>query len=295
MKINKLILSVLPILASCVFSTPSEKMIAACNTKVFVDESKLKLGKVENLDVYNGIKFLKLGTDKKYYQSCFDSITNTKPIDTCILENQLNFLNKNWITTLYFLGDTLTRIKLIRNTSEIPEENTKLNKIFGLPNLQKLQIKRAVFSKAKLNIDDYAGGSTYYENLFQILNDIQPGIKREDYTIQKEYQANDFWIALFSRDNSVENVEVKYYNSILMQSLWGSKAVLQLEIYRHQKINKETFETKFEIDYQVEINMYRNYMSRKYFEGILKENQRSEMLNENIINNNEEQKILKEF
>ena len=61
-----------------------ENFVDKCYETISIDTSKLKLGDVANLDIYNGIKNFKFGELKSSYQSCIETDTTNSKIDTCL-------------------------------------------------------------------------------------------------------------------------------------------------------------------------------------------------------------------
>ena len=102
-----------------------------CGEPYSIDTSKLKLGDVKNLEVYNGIKFLKLGDNKEFYSNCVECYSSSNTMDTCKIKSNINFLDKEWHTTAYFLNNKLCRLELKQNETSLIEIYEKLETVFG--------------------------------------------------------------------------------------------------------------------------------------------------------------------
>jgi hypothetical protein len=254
-----------------------------CSEPYSIDTSKLKLGVVKNLEVYNGIKFLKLGDNREFYSNCIDCYSTSNTTDTCKIKSNINFLDKDWDVTVYFFNNTLCRLELRQNESSLIEIYEKLQTIFGKPNLQSMKVVSQKESDTKHTIigNDKRQFRPYTETVNEFLSAFSDNIKNDNQTeiepisfnrneMMEEVQKNSY-------DGGPIKVRIKFYPKIDFQCKWESKIVMQLNINRtvHLTIgqgssfgdnNKLAYGYEVNPKYETIINLYNNTETIKRFE-----------------------------
>ena len=283
-----------------------------CSEPYSTEASKLKLGDVKNLDVYNGVKYLKLGENKEDYLNCTYCQSITNGIDSCKISNKINFLDKDWDVNAYFIDNKLCRLELIQSETSLTAIFYKLQTIFGKPNLQSLNVIHQEESDGKYTIiaTDKREFQPYTETVNEYLNEFKNCIKNRNKSsldidisdmngLNEEYSKNYY-------DGRPKKVRIKYFTEIGFQCKWESKIILQLNINRTEdlKIGEPSIMgSKNEIEsgymfipkYETIINIFNNSNTIKQFEKLkIEKSKRLDSLQkEDALK--EKKKILKEF
>lgn len=313
-----LIIPFLTILSSCKFQDGNKnntilnnQKIDMCNDDIIYDTAKLKLGSVDNLLIYNGVNCFKLGFDRNNYNNCLECSPNNYPIDTCIIKSRNKFLGIKWEGSAYFMNDKLCRLEFIKSNSSLTEIYTKLQTIFGPPNLQKIKIidsktsdkNHMVLIKDKLDYSPFVENSDKYLFAFK-----KAGEKREPYHIQEIFTSGHSMPQIYHGPGE-KMVRIKYFPKIVFECKWESTILMELKINRTATViigngrfgNEDgTPISGYRIDsnYQVILNLYENKGILEKFNDQKNENYRTMEKKDSmkrILEIAEEKKILQEF
>ena len=99
-----------------------------------IDSSRIKRGRVENLDDLMGIDYFRLGTPKKYYRTAYPIDYVYRNCDTCRISNTVMDFHEDCQPTLIFRGDTVAAIRLDMHCRNIRVLIRRLQDLYGEPN-----------------------------------------------------------------------------------------------------------------------------------------------------------------
>jgi hypothetical protein len=111
-----------------------------CFPKDSIDSQNIVTENLNNLKLFNGIKFLKFGTKFQDVSECVKCKDISDKLKSCSLNDTLTYLNLEWSTNLLFYKDLLTRIEIKTTNPELHSVYDKLHFLFGKPNSRKMEL-----------------------------------------------------------------------------------------------------------------------------------------------------------
>lgn len=294
-------------------TVPTENSVDKCYAEISIDTSKLKLGHVANLDIYNGIRNYKFGELKTSYQSCLEIVESNSKIDTCKIKSSINFLDNEWNGNVYFLDGKLCRIELDESNPYLTATYNKLSSLFGRPNLQPIKVINSNFKTATPLIvgNDKRQFKPYSETLNEILKSFTETKSNSSTDIFTEYNENkNEWLLnnkRYSYDGDPIRVNIKYFPQVDIESIWESKTVLQLLVSRSTELevgqpsSMSGGESKLQGGYRiiphhyVKVNFFDSKKTMELFKQLEKEAERNINTQSNQQKAQDEKEILKKF
>jgi hypothetical protein len=260
------------------------------------DLNSLKVKNIQNLDIYNGFKSIRFGSNINNYTSCFNCKDNGN-FRECFYNDSINFLESTWKIELLSEYDSIISIKLTSpNNSKYEARRIylTLSSIFGNPNEKPLTIEDSekVFKTYYKIHDNHQIFSPYYsesnDDIIYLPDYIVEGkskpsslltlIKSNKQSNTSHYNTNhklyedNYYKFLPKRPK--EYIEIEYYPSINLGAHWSSSSQMKLNLIRKKNIkfwdgkNYEDYnqlngmkDYKFEEKWTFELILYKNISS----------------------------------
>lgn len=222
-----------------------------------IDSSSIKLRRLENMDVLNGIDNWRLGMPKKYYRGAFynDSAWHS---DTCHANFTFNNLHESSRATLVFKNDTLSVIRLSMHSHNIRVLIQRLRDLYGEPNDKPFGFELMPDSTVIFKTSD---PKQYTETAKDILDSVTtysgPPIPL--------YKDNIMHFSQFRETRWPDSTTFRpattfsYYPSMRIRASWRSKRSVKLDIFReaalHPYQKSDSALHIIHIDYYVSLTM----------------------------------------
>lgn len=275
-----------------------------CNKEYELDAESMEIGDVKNLKIFNGVKFLKFGTNKLNYKECIECYSKEDlKVDTCELTKQLKFLGLMWKCRIFFINDTLSRIELDKiNNNSFYDVYKKLSTILGEPNVKDLYVNKGKWHEEIYNVygSDIRQFEPYYQDINKYISEFKKKEKsdvenkNENIIIEDILRLSDVLHQIdeenkkYAYNGGSKNVKIQFYDSLNFESIWLSTVVLKLDntVYSTlrldtQKANSsKSFGDKKDKDFGyninqeelIKVNFYINEANILFFENLEKEN-----------------------
>lgn len=293
---------------------PTGRSIEECLQDTAINMDLLKLNSIKNLNVYNGIKFLKLGTHIDLYRNCLSYYPHKNNIDTGYFQG-INFLSGYYEALVYFINDTLSRITLTNKDEGISDAYEKLKTIFGPPNLQKPKIIRFETSS-----DTYTILGTYKWQVQPYSENAADFIKMLEGTYYLQLKQTDFRDPFKDPNAMYENagrnllkegskkVRIQFLPYISIQAIWGTDILLKFNLTKQSKLligtghqlvdnNPNALYEGYKVtsEYTEQIDLFRNKKTFEFFDSVLLSRIKEVEIKSEKSKTLEEKKVLKEF
>jgi hypothetical protein len=230
-----------------------------CFKKDSLDIENIDTENLNNLKLFNGIKFLKFGTRFQDAANCVKCKIISDKVKSCLLKDSLNYLNLKWSANLFFYEDLLTRIQINTTNPELNSVYDKLHLLFGKPNSRKFELVNSEQYKDNIRVKgDYeycfkpiiknARDYLYYFSEDRYLkrkngNDYSKSHKFKIYT--DEYE---------SPQMRIKNVQCDFFSFADYSCEWNSDIILNLNTKIINGLNNyEPFDKYFSFPYINEV------------------------------------------
>jgi len=207
-----------------------------------IDSSRIRKGRLENLDDLKGIDYFRIGTAKNFYRSAFPTESTYHHSDTCHISLIPMDYGEHCNPTLVFRDDTLALIRLDLRSHNIRTLIQRLKDLYGEPNDSPFCIQ----TKADTTINfasvspknELADSGVYTEACGDILDTVTtyygPPVPL--------YRDNIFHFSHFKESLWPDTTALKpavsfhYYPFSRIQASWRSSRSLKMTIYREAAV-----------------------------------------------------------
>jgi len=211
-----------------------------------VDTSKLVVGSVENLDVFNGIKFFRFGSSIESFYPCLECFT-LQDIDSCVFKEQLPFLDHEWEFIIYFYKKSL--IGVIMKSKSVNEMDlndvryiySDLSDVYGEPNMEPLHIEKAsqISKEYYIYTDQLKTMEPYSETRNEIIGSVD--ISDEEILIKlnsliKDGSKNDNTPEIYLKTPISVSKHFEYFPEMNLSARWESNKTLKIKMIRDKDL-----------------------------------------------------------
>lgn len=212
-----------------------------------VDTSKLVAGTVENLKVFNGIKFFKFGSSVETFSPCLECVS-IQGFDSCRFLQGLPFLGHEWEFIVYFFEKSLVGVKMkLKSQSDLEINDvrliySKLSKVYGEPNVEKLHIIGSkfiskdffVYSKSLETLKPFSESADEIigsveiadEEIENKLNSLIKDGSKIDINAPKTYLKTPISLKKY----------FEYFPEVIISAKWGATKTLDLKMIRENDL-----------------------------------------------------------